>query len=81
MCLVGFLFLINYFARFLPNRGGGCGPNCFLVSTLTEFAWDVTGDSNDNIYVTGFSANSFGQNSGWKEDILLVKFNTDGIKL
>ena len=52
-----------------------------LVSTLTEFAWDVTVDSNDNIYVTGFSANSFGQNSGWKEDILLVKFNTDGIKL
>jgi len=52
-----------------------------LGSTLTEFAWDVTVDSKDNIYVTGFSENSFAQNTGWQEDILLMKFNTDGIKL
>ena len=52
-----------------------------LGSTLTEFAWDVTVDSKDNIYVTGFSENSFAQNSGWQDDILLMKFNTDGIKL
>ena len=52
-----------------------------LGSTLTDFAWDVTVDSNDNIYVTGFSENSFAQSSGWQDDILLMKFNTDGIKL
>jgi len=52
-----------------------------LVSTLTEFAWDVTVDSKDNIYITGFSENSFAQKSSWQDDVLLMKFNTDGIKL
>ena len=52
-----------------------------LGSTFTEFAWDVTVDSKDNIYVTGFSENIFAQNSGWQDDMLLIKFNTDGIKL
>jgi len=52
-----------------------------LGSTLTEFAWDVTVDSKDNIYVTGFSENIFTQNSGWQDEILQIKFNTDGIKL
>ena len=52
-----------------------------LGSTLTDFAWDVIVDSKDNIYVTGFSENSFAQSSGWQEDILQMKFNTDGIKL
>ena len=52
-----------------------------LASTLIDFAWDVTVDSKDNIYVTGFSENSFAQNAGWQDDILLMKFNTDGIKL
>jgi len=52
-----------------------------LGPTLTDFAWDVTVDSKDNIYVTGFSEIIFAQNSGWQDDILLMKFNTDGIKL
>ena len=52
-----------------------------LGSTLTDFSWDVTVDSKDNINVTGFSENSFAQSSGWQDDILLMKFNTDGIKL
>ena len=53
-----------------------------LGSTLTDFAWDVTVDSTDNIYVTGFSKNSFAQNISWQDDdILLMKFNTEGIKL
>ena len=53
-----------------------------LGSTLTDFAWDVTVDSTDNIYVTGFSENSFAQNTSWQDDdILMMKFNTDGIKL
>ena len=52
-----------------------------LGSTLTDIAWDVTVDSKEDIYVTGFSENSFVQNSGWQDDILLMKFNTDGIKL
>ena len=51
-----------------------------LGATLTDFAWDVTVDSKDNIYVTGFSENSFTQNSVWQDDIILMKFNTDGIK-
>ena len=52
-----------------------------LGSTLTDFTWDVTVDSKDKIYVTGFSENSFLQNSGWQDEIFLMKFNTDGIKL
>ena len=52
-----------------------------LGSSLTYFAWDIAADSNDNIYLTRFSENSFAQNSGWKEDILRMKFNKDGIKL
>ena len=51
-----------------------------LGSTLNDFAWDVTVDSKDNIFVTGFSENSFAQSSSWQDDILLMKFNTDGIK-
>ena len=51
-----------------------------LGSTLTDFAWDVTVDSKDNIYLTGFSENSFTQNSVWQDDVILMKFNTDGIK-
>ena len=52
-----------------------------LGSSLTYFAWDIAVDSMDNIYLTGFSENSFAQNTGWKEDIFLMKFNKDGIKL
>ena len=52
-----------------------------LGSSLTYFAWDIAVDSKDNIYLTRFSENSFAQNSGWKGDILIMKFNKDGIKL
>ena len=52
-----------------------------LGSTLTDFAWDVTVDSKDKIYVTGISENSLEQNSSWQDDILLMKFKTDGTKL
>ena len=52
-----------------------------LGSSLTYFAWDIAVDSKDNIYLTGFSENSFAQNKGWKEDILLMKFNKEGINL
>ena len=52
-----------------------------LGSSLTYFAWDIAVDSMDNIYLTKFSENSFAQNSGWKEDIHIMKFNKDGIKL
>ena len=37
-----------------------------LGSSLTYFAWDITVDSKDNIYLTRFSENGFAQNSGWK---------------
>ena len=52
-----------------------------LGSTLTDFAWDITVDSKNNIYVAGLSENSFAQNINWQDDILLMKFNTDGKKL
>ncbi len=52
-----------------------------LGSSLIYFAWDIAVDSKDNIYLTGFLENSFAQNTSWKEDILLVKYNKDGIKL
>ena len=52
-----------------------------LGSTLTDFVWDITVDSKNNIYVTGLSENSFTQNINLQDNILLMKFNTDGIKL
>ena len=52
-----------------------------LKSTYSDFAWDVTVDYDDNIYVTRFSGNSFAINTGLEKDILLIKFNTYGIKL
>jgi len=52
-----------------------------LGSTLIDFSWDITVDSSDNIYVTGISENSFAQKSSLQDDILLMKFNEDGIKL
>ena len=52
-----------------------------LGSTLTDFTWDITVDSSDNIYLTGIADNIFAQNISWHDDILLMKFNSDGIKL
>ena len=52
-----------------------------LGLSLNYFSWDIAVDSKDNIYLTGFYDNSFAQNTSWKEDFLLVKFNKDGIKL
>ncbi len=52
-----------------------------LGPTLNDFAWDVTVDSKNNICVVGLSENSFAQNINRGDDILLIKFNTDGIKL
>ena len=53
-----------------------------LGSSSSDFAWDVTVDSSDNIYVTGFINGSldgqFNQESNY--DIFLVKYNSDGVK-
>ena len=53
-----------------------------LGSSSSDFAWDVTVDSSDNIYVTGFINGSLdGQfNQGSNYDIFLVKYNSDGVK-
>jgi hypothetical protein len=52
-----------------------------LGSTLTDFAWDVNVDSNNNIYLIGLSEDIFTQKISSHDDIILMKFNTDGIKL
>ena len=52
-----------------------------LGSTLNDFAWDLTVDSSNNICVVGLSDNSFAQNINRQDDILLMKFNAEGIKL
>lgn len=53
-----------------------------LVSSSTDFAWDVTVDSADKIYVTGFSEASLSGNlNRYNDDVLLLKFNSDGMKL
>ena len=52
-----------------------------LGSTSSYFAWDVTVDSTNNIYLTGFSQNSVLQKISKHDDIILIKFNSDGIKL
>ncbi len=52
-----------------------------LESTLVDSVWDVTFDSQENIYLTSFSENSLLQNNSWKDDIILMKFDRDGIRL
>ncbi|MBS1256787.1 MAG: hypothetical protein MAG581_02614 [Deltaproteobacteria bacterium] len=53
-----------------------------LVSSSPDFAWDVTVDSADKIYVTGFSeASLMGDLNRQHDEILLLKFNSDGMKL
>jgi hypothetical protein len=39
-------------------------------------AWDIAADTNSNIYVTGFSANSDGS-----DDVVTLKYTADGIPL
>ncbi len=53
-----------------------------LGSSSSDFAWDVTVDSSDNIYVTGFTNGSLEENfnQGSYYDIFLVKYNSDGVK-
>jgi len=53
-----------------------------LGSSSSDFAWDVTVDSSDNIYVTGFTNGSLEKNfnQGSNYDIFLVKYNSDGVK-
>jgi len=51
-----------------------------LEQTLTGFEWDVNVDSKNNLYLSGFSANIFTKNKSWQDDILQIKFNSEGIK-
>ena len=52
------------------------------LGSSSDFAWDVTVDSSDNIYVTGFTNGSLEENfnQGSYYDIFLVKYNSDGVK-
>ena len=52
-----------------------------LGSTLNDYTWDVTVDSENNIYLKGLSDNSFLQNVNWQDDVILMRFSTNGIKL
>ena len=53
-----------------------------LGSSSSNFAWDVTVDSSDNIYVTGFTNGSLEEyfNQGIYYDIFFVQYNSDGVK-
>ena len=53
-----------------------------LGSSSSNFAWDVTVDSSDNIYVTGFTNGNFEENFNQESyyDIFLAKYNSDGVK-
>ena len=53
-----------------------------LGSSSSDFAWDVTVDSSDNIYVTGFTNGNLEENINQRSyyDIFLVKYNSDGVK-
>tara|TARA_B100000686_G_C16733687_1_gene942339 strand:- start:177 stop:791 length:615 start_codon:yes stop_codon:yes gene_type:complete len=63
------------------NTSGNRAWTKILGSKLTDFAWDVTVDSNNNICVARLSGDSFLQNINRQDDVLLTKFNTDGVKL
>jgi len=70
------IFLVKY------NSSGTKQWTKQLGSSSSDFAWDVTVDSSDNIYVTGFTNGSLEENftQGSYYDIFLVKYNSDGVK-
>ena len=70
------IFLVKY------NSSGTKQWTKQLGSSSSDFAWDVTVDSSDNIYVTGFTNVSFEGNFNQESyfDIFLVKYNSEGVK-
>ena len=52
-----------------------------LGLSASDFALDVTVDSSDNIHVIGFTNSIFDENfDHLSDDIILVKYNSDGVK-
>ena len=69
------IFLVKY------NSSGTKQWTQQLGSSSNEFARDVTIDSTDNIYVTGFTGGGLdGNTNSGSEDLYLVKYNSSGTK-
>ena len=69
------IFLVKY------NSSGTKQWTKQLGSSSNEFARDVTIDSTDNIYVTGFTGGGLdGNTNSGSEDLYLVKYNSSGTK-
>jgi len=51
-----------------------------LGTSSTDYAYGVTVDSSDNLYVTGFTEGGLdGNSNSGDSDIFLVKYNSDGV--
>jgi hypothetical protein len=60
-----------------PVGGGAAWTNRYDGAAHSQDdAWDVAADTNGNIYVTGFSANS-----GGSDDVVTIKYASDGTPL
>ena len=69
------IFLVKY------NSSGTKQWTKQFGSSSNEFARDVTIDSTDNIYVTGFTGGGLdGNTNSGSEDLYLVKYNSSGTK-
>ena len=69
------LFLVKY------NSSGTKQWTKLLGTTTDDYGMEVTVDSSNNIYVTGFTNGGLDgkTNSGGSNDIFLVKYNSDGV--
>jgi len=69
------IFLVKY------NSSGTKQWTKLLGTSKNDFATSITTDSSDNIYVTGYTNGDLdGNTNSGKDDIFLVKFNSDGVK-
>jgi len=69
------IFLVKY------NSSGTKQWTKLLGTSKDDVATSVTTDSSDNIYVTGTTQGGLdGNTNSGKDDIFLVKFNSDGVK-
>jgi uncharacterized delta-60 repeat protein len=70
----GDIFLVKY------NSSGTKQWTKLLGSSAADYGMEVTVDSSNNIYVTGYTAGGLdGKTNSGGNDIFLVKYNSDGV--
>ena len=74
------MFLVIYPIWWFDKWSGWRDLNSTYTPNSEDFGKGVTVDSSDNIYVTGYTVGGLDGNfSSGDVDIILVKYNSDGV--